>query len=99
MIAPGNHDDDRSSRPGGGEISCREALDRVYEYLDGELGPEWTERVDRHIEVCRRCWPRFDLERRFIRHIRERGFVPARSRRLEQRIRTLLWNDTGESAP
>lgn len=99
MIAPRSHDDADRPSPDGNAITCRQALDRVYEYLDGELDPEWMDRVSRHIEVCRRCWPRFDLERRFIRHIRERGFAPARSRRLEQRIRTLLWNDTGESAP
>lgn len=38
-------------------ISCQEALQRLYEYLDGELTPEITEEVRRHIEICARCYP------------------------------------------
>jgi len=71
-------------------ITCEEALARMYEYLDGELEPDWSEKVRRHLEVCRRCWPRFELERAFIDHIRARGLRPARKRDLEERIRTLL---------
>lgn len=77
-----------SGPPGG--ITCQEALERMYEYLDGELDPERSDRVRRHLEVCRRCWPRFELERAFIDHIRSRGLRPTREHGLEERIRKLL---------
>jgi len=77
-------------------ITCQEALARVYEYLDGELGPEWTEKVRRHIETCRRCWPRFELERAFIDHIREQGLPSVRAEGLKERVQALL--DEADSA-
>ena len=38
-------------------IGCQEALQRLYEYLDGELTPETTAEVRRHIELCAGCYP------------------------------------------
>ena len=38
-------------------IGCQEALQRLYEYLDGELTPETTREVRRHIELCAACYP------------------------------------------
>lgn len=38
-------------------MDCREALERLYEYLDGELTPETTAEVRRHIELCAGCYP------------------------------------------
>jgi mycothiol system anti-sigma-R factor len=38
-------------------IGCQEALQRLYEYLDGELTPATTEEVRRHIELCAACYP------------------------------------------
>ncbi len=67
-------------------IGCHEAMDRVYEYLDGELDPDWTERVREHIEVCKRCYPYFNFERIFLDHIRSRGLGEGRSEELEKRI-------------
>lgn len=49
--------------PGG--LTCEEALERLYEYLDGELADVETERVDEHLEVCRRCYPRLAFEESF----------------------------------
>lgn len=46
-------------------ISCQEALERLYEYLDGELTPESAEEVQRHIEVCDACYPEVKFTTRF----------------------------------
>ena len=37
--------------------SCREALERVYEYLDRELPTADAEEIKRHFEKCRSCYP------------------------------------------
>ena len=37
--------------------SCREALERVYEYLDNELSPADAAEIKRHFEKCRSCYP------------------------------------------
>ena len=71
-------------------ISCEEALDRVYEFLDGELCADWTERVRVHVEICKKCYPSFNFERIFLDHIRDLGLPPERATRLEARIREVL---------
>lgn len=37
--------------------SCREALERVYEYLDNELAAGDAEQIKHHFEKCRSCYP------------------------------------------
>ena len=37
--------------------SCREALERVYEYLDNELAPADAAEIKGHFEKCRSCYP------------------------------------------
>ena len=56
-------------------ISCQEALDRLFEYLDGELEGLTREQVARHFELCSRCFPRLQFERAFLEVVRraERG--------------------------
>jgi anti-sigma factor (TIGR02949 family) len=46
-------------------ISCKEALQHLYEYLDGELTPADTEEVRRHIDVCGRCYPEVRMTSEF----------------------------------
>lgn len=77
-----------SGPPGG--VSCEEALARVYEYLDGELDPDMQERIHRHVEVCRQCYPYFNFERLFLDYVHERGLSTESNRELEARIETLL---------
>ncbi len=80
-------------RSRGGEldpIRCEEAVQRVYEFLDGELNPEMTERIRRHLEICRRCYPYFNFERIFLDHIRSRGLGERRSEELERKVLQML---------
>jgi mycothiol system anti-sigma-R factor len=37
--------------------SCREALERVFEYLDNELPAADAAEIKRHFEKCRSCFP------------------------------------------
>ena len=81
------------SREGGGtadELSCEEAARNVFEYLDGELPPGYSERVHRHVEMCQRCYPYFNFERAFLDYVHDRGMRPARSAKLEERLKRLL---------
>ncbi len=55
-------------------IDCAEALDRLYEYLDGELTAERTEEVKAHLESCAPCMAISLFESAFI------GFLEARTR-------------------
>jgi anti-sigma factor (TIGR02949 family) len=56
-------------------IGCEEALQRLFEFLDGELTAETSEEVRHHVEVCEACYPevRFATEFRDALHRAARG--------------------------
>jgi mycothiol system anti-sigma-R factor len=41
---------------------CREALHRIYDFLDGELTDEKVAEIGRHLEHCQPCVSAFDFE-------------------------------------
>ena len=75
---------------GSSQISCQQAVERVYEYLDGELDALATEQVREHIEMCRKCYPYFNFERIFVDHLRSRALKVSCSQELEDRILRIL---------
>lgn len=79
-----------AERPGAPELSCEEALTRVYEYLDGELDSGEHDAVGRHLEKCRNCYPHFDFERLFLDYIHELGAGEKAKPGLEERVREML---------
>ncbi|MDQ6795183.1 MAG: zf-HC2 domain-containing protein [Chloroflexota bacterium] len=48
-------------------IDCREAVRRMWEYIDHALEPAPTEELESHLETCQRCCG--ELE--FSRHLKE----------------------------
>lgn len=44
------------------ETPCSEVLDRLYEYIDGELGGEPCHAIKDHLEECSPCLKEFGLE-------------------------------------
>ena len=46
-----------------GHADCSEVLHRIFEYLDGELGPGDVARVAAHLQDCAPCLAEHDLER------------------------------------
>jgi mycothiol system anti-sigma-R factor len=45
--------------------ACRDALERVFEYLDGELEGATREQVEEHFRVCGNCYPALAYETSF----------------------------------
>lgn len=67
--------DGASERRGGGGhgsqgISCQEALRLVHEFIDGELENVSQAEVQRHFEICARCYPHLRLEQSFREAVR-----------------------------
>lgn len=48
-----------------GMISCRDALQQVHEFLDGELEAGSARKVERHFAMCKKCYPHLQLETAF----------------------------------
>lgn len=44
------------------ETDCREVLDRVFEYLDGEMGSIDVARIQQHLDECGPCLKQYDLD-------------------------------------
>jgi len=54
----------RREQPAHG-VTCHEAVEKVVEWLDGELDAEEERRIGSHLEVCARCYPAVRFERAF----------------------------------
>ena len=78
------------SRSYEGMISCDEALERLFEYLDGELTDASSEEVERHAEVCKVCYPRLQFERHFLDALHAAEQRGGASRELKDRILRVL---------
>jgi mycothiol system anti-sigma-R factor len=44
------------------ETNCREALDRVYTYLDGEIEEQDYTRIREHLDECAPCLRQYGIE-------------------------------------
>jgi mycothiol system anti-sigma-R factor len=44
------------------ETDCRDVIDRVYHYLDGECGDEERARIRDHLDECGPCLREFGIE-------------------------------------
>ena len=44
------------------ETDCREVLDRVFEFLDGEMAGLDVARIEQHLDECGPCLKHYDLD-------------------------------------
>lgn len=52
-------------------FDCEQTVRRLWDYLDGQLGPVELAAVDAHLASCERCPPHFEFEQRFLTALRE----------------------------
>ena len=55
------------------DMTCREAVELLWEYLDAELTPELTERIRAHLAVCEKCYPHFEFQQAFLAFVKRHG--------------------------
>jgi len=56
------------------KIDCLEAIDSLYAWLDGELDDQHVlARFEAHLEHCRSCYSRAEMEKELNRRIRQSG--------------------------
>ncbi len=41
---------------------CSEALLRIYEFLDGEMGPEECQKIQAHLDACGPCLKQYNVD-------------------------------------
>lgn len=62
-----------------GMMRCEDVLGRLWDFLDGDLGSEEEAAVQKHLELCDRCYPQYDFQRAYFeytRKIRSREATP-----------------------
>jgi anti-sigma factor (TIGR02949 family) len=69
--------------------SCEEALEKLFAYLDHELGEHEREAMDAHLSDCRGCYSRAEFEKQLKKKLIESARETAPSE-LQQRIRKIL---------
>jgi mycothiol system anti-sigma-R factor len=67
-------------------FGCQEALERVFEYLDGELTPEVERAIQAHLAECAECEPKFEHDRVFLAFISQRVRMEKAPPELRRRI-------------
>ena len=74
----------------GEPIDCREAKDRLQDYLKRELTPELAGEVHEHLVRCRSCFGRARFEEALVQLLETRARRETCPDALRQRICTLL---------
>jgi anti-sigma factor (TIGR02949 family) len=72
-------------------VSCRDLIEQLWDYLDGELPPERVEEFATHLAECARCYPQYRFEFAFLEALaRQRDRFSGPPRPLVQRLRSLI---------
>ncbi len=51
---------------------CREALERLDDYVDHELSPEEERKVAQHLKICRHCLRKFEFQQELLVGLRSK---------------------------
>jgi mycothiol system anti-sigma-R factor len=46
-------------------LSCRDAIEQLWAYIDQELDASTSDQVRTHLERCQHCFPQYDFQRAF----------------------------------
>jgi anti-sigma factor (TIGR02949 family) len=45
---------------------CAAVMQQLWEYLDGEVGPEQAAAIRQHLALCAKCYPQYNFEKAFL---------------------------------
>jgi len=82
-------------------MGCRDVMERLWEFLDGELPEQDREALERHLEACGRCYPAYDFQKSYLEYTRRLatrvGAPPEVRRQLFERL--LATEAAGQTDP
>ena len=72
-------------------MTCRDVIEHLWDYLDGELSPDQNQAVAAHLAECARCYPQYRFQYAFLELlVRNRERIPPPSRETVDRLRRLI---------
>jgi anti-sigma factor (TIGR02949 family) len=77
-------------------IDCREVLDRLYEFIDGELTEVRADEVREHLAGCTPCLKVKEFEAAYVRFLEARTRARCAPEGLRKRILEQILFDPGE---
>jgi mycothiol system anti-sigma-R factor len=77
-------------RPSAATLGCRDVMQAMWEYLDGELDARTVLAMQEHLEACRRCRERHDSMRAFLGAVEKVKDSEPASDALRERVDRLL---------
>ncbi|HET7552100.1 MAG TPA: zf-HC2 domain-containing protein [Gemmatimonadaceae bacterium] len=80
-------------------LTCAQAIEKIYEYLDGELTPQVEEGIRAHLAICRKCYPNFRHEEVFLRFLEQRARLEKAPPELRRRIMQMLMDEEAAREP
>lgn len=75
-------------------MPCGDVVQRLWEYIDGELDADTTAAVWEHLTLCERCFPHYDFQRAFQVFLRQHDRSPVPPE-LRQKVFTMLLEEEG----
>ncbi|CAN5830705.1 hypothetical protein BH23GEM9_BH23GEM9_30050 [soil metagenome] len=51
-------------------MPCDQVMERLWDFIDGELPADEERAVREHLEMCGRCFPQYDWNRAYTRFMR-----------------------------
>ncbi|MDP1889430.1 MAG: zf-HC2 domain-containing protein [Gemmatimonadaceae bacterium] len=87
---PGHQRARFTMRPTAATLSCRDAVQAMWEYLDGELEGRAIVAMKTHLDACLRCRERHDTLRAFLGAVERVQCVDCASGALRERVDRLL---------
>lgn len=86
----------------GTMIPCDQVVARLWEYLDRELSADSSAEVERHLEICSRCFPQYDFQRAYrdyVRQVQREPVPPALRQRIFEALLTEEASPSAADAP
>ncbi len=80
-------------------LTCAQAIEKIYEFLDGELTPQVEEGIRAHLAICRKCYPNFRHEEVFLRFLEQRARMEKAPPELRRRIMRMLMDEEAAREP
>lgn len=74
-------------------MDCDDCLEKLYAFLDQELGPAELQQVAKHLEGCADCGDNLAFEERFLKVIRDCGTADVAPAELRKRVADRLRRD------
>jgi mycothiol system anti-sigma-R factor len=71
-------------------MNCKESLEKLYEFLDGDLAQAPAGELEKHLDRCRHCWDRFEFEKKLLLRVKTSCCKECCPERLLKRIKSLL---------